>query len=76
MKTPEPAPRPGIRARRIDAVLDLLEHAAYEHRDHVDVERAAIGVTVDYERRPGQAVHPTRQSEGHGPADERPQRLV
>ena len=39
----------GIRARRVDALLDLLEHAAYEHHDKIDLERASIGVTVDYE---------------------------
>ena len=52
MKTPdssEPIPRPGIRARRVDALLDLLEHAAYENHDTIDIERAAIGVTVNYE---------------------------
>ena len=51
MKTPdsEPLPKPGIRARRVDALLDLLEHAAYEHHDGIDAERAAIGVTVDYD---------------------------
>ncbi|HVE94882.1 MAG TPA: DUF222 domain-containing protein [Acidimicrobiales bacterium] len=49
VETMDPAPRAGIRARRVDALLDLLEHAAYEHHDKIDVERAAIGVTVDYD---------------------------
>jgi hypothetical protein len=44
----ESLPGPGIRAQRVDALLDLLEHAAYEQHDHIDVERASIGVTVDY----------------------------
>ena len=68
VKTPEaePQPKPGIRTRRVDALLDLLEHAAYEHHDTIDIERAAIGVTVDYdslvERAPGAA----RTLIGHG----------
>ena len=50
MKTPdEPLPKPGIRARHVDALLDLLEHAAYERHDAIDVERATVGVTVDYD---------------------------
>ncbi|HVE93338.1 MAG TPA: DUF222 domain-containing protein [Acidimicrobiales bacterium] len=49
VETPEPALRPGVRAQRVDALLDLLEHAAYEHHDQIDVERAAVGVTVDYD---------------------------
>ena len=43
--------RPATRdpCRRVDALLDLLEHAAHEHHDSIDAERAAIGVTVDYD---------------------------
>lgn len=45
----EAVPSAGIRARRVDALLDLLEHAAANLTDRIDVERAAIGVTVNYE---------------------------
>ena len=35
--------------RRLDAWMDLIEEIALVRDDQIDVERAAIGVTVDYE---------------------------
>ena len=38
-----------LSARRLDALLDLLEEVALVNTDKLDPERAAIGVTVQYE---------------------------
>jgi len=45
----DPALRASIVQRRYDAFLDLLEHVAYQQHDHIDVERAAVAVVVDYD---------------------------
>jgi hypothetical protein len=42
-------PRPGWSQRRVDALNDLIEVAAATNFESIDVERAAIGVTVSYE---------------------------
>lgn len=47
--TPDAAPVPSRQARRLDALLDLLEEVALVRDDEVDPERAAITVTVQYE---------------------------
>jgi len=38
------------RAQRLaDGIVDLFEHVAYQHHDTIDIQRASIGVTVDYD---------------------------
>lgn len=45
----DPYPKPGSSQRRVDALNDLIEMAAAANCDSIDVERAAVGVTVAYE---------------------------
>lgn len=42
-------PKRNFPQRRLDALLDLIEEVALVRDDEVDPERAAIGVTVDYD---------------------------